>query len=63
MRLPSLSLNQPLRILSKEAVLSATPSIKPMMTELAPSTLARKRGIKVKISSEEMSVRKLTRPR
>ena len=59
----NLSLNQPLNTLSSDAVLSATPEINPIMTVLAPSTFARKSGMRVKINSLEMSVRKLTHPR
>src|SRR5450759_3639998 len=62
-RRDSRSERAPLISFSTEAVLSATPSIRPMTAAGASSTLARYRGITYTSISLEMSVKRLTRPR
>ena len=57
LRWPSLSERAPEYIFIRLAVVSAKPSIRPMMAVVAPSTLARKSGTRLKIISEETSVR------
>jgi hypothetical protein len=52
----------PENILRKLAVLSARPSIKPTTPVRTPSTLARKRGRRFRIISDETSCRKLVAP-
>ncbi|MBA7635888.1 hypothetical protein ES703_43492 [subsurface metagenome] len=61
--MPIRSLSQPLNILKIASALSDSPPIRPMIVVAAPSTLDKKRGIRVKIISLETSVRKLTIPK
>ena len=63
LRLPILSLNQPLNILRIASAPSDSPPTRPTRVAPAPSTLHRKRGTSVKIISLLMSVSRLTIPR
>jgi hypothetical protein len=58
-----LSLNQPLKTRTKVAVLSAMPSMSPMIAVPTPRTLAKNKGNTVNIISLETSVRKLVNPK
>jgi len=57
------SLTQPLKILRMASALSDKPPTKPITVVAAPSTLDRKRGMRVNIISLLMSVSRLTNPR
>jgi hypothetical protein len=61
-RFPILSENQPENTLSRLAVDSAMPSIKPMTDLFTPRTFDKKSGIRGYIISELMSIKKLTSP-
>jgi hypothetical protein len=61
LRAPSRSESQPEKTLSRLAVASAMPSIRPMMPLPTPSTLLRKRGRRLITISLEMSIKKLVR--
>src|SRR5450756_700604 len=62
LRFPILSENHPEKTLSRLAVDSAMPSMRPMTDLFTPRTLARKRGTRGYIISELMSMKKLTSP-
>src|SRR5579863_4739220 len=62
LRLPSLSETQPENSLVIDAVASPTPSIRPTISVLAPSTVVRNTGSRPWIISEEMSMNRLTKP-
>jgi hypothetical protein len=62
LRLPSLSLTQPEKSLEIDAVASPTPSMRPTISVLAPSTEVRNTGSRPWIISDEMSMSRLTKP-
>src|SRR4051812_25964067 len=62
LRRPSQSLQAPENTLTIRAVASAAPSIRPMASMLAPRPVARKTGSRLWIISEEMSIKRLTKP-
>src|SRR5579863_8115779 len=62
LRLPSLSLSQPEKSLEMDAVASPIPSMRPIISVLAPITEVRNTGNRPWIISDEMSMNMLTVP-